>query len=304
MNAEELSTQFRGRSLTSELLPFGFAEYLRFHGFSEPERKPFTTAENLMLKQHFEAYLIRGGFPAVQNEDMGNVLGILQSYAELVVARDVIERHNISNPKEVAYFANIALRYNGRELSLRKTQDVLRSQGIKADRRSLSEALKYFEDAFLLGTVKPFSRALAEDPKVSAKIYAIDPGLATANALAPVKDQAQLLEDAVYLEIRRRNPHVRERLISSYKTKEHGYEIDFVVGDTLFSEQEFYQVCVSLREEKTREREIRALREAMSESGTDHSTIITLDNEEAALAFDGRAINVIPVWSWILQSKF
>lgn len=78
-------------------------------------------------------------------------------------------------------------------------------------------------------------------------------------------DKGQLLEDAVYLEIRRRNPYRRESLVCSFKTKK-SFEIDLIVGDALADEEaELYQVCASLDDGDTFAREVRALWDAMEE---------------------------------------
>lgn len=296
----DVATEFRGRSITSELLPLGFSEYLRYHDEPLANKKTLSTADDLLLKKHFEKYLSQGGFPAVQDEEEGRLVGILQSYASLVVAKDVIERHNLSNPQAISLFSKRALSYNGRELSLRKAENVLKSQGVKVGRAALSEALSYLEDAFLLATVRPLTRALADDPKVSAKVYAIDPGLARANSSAAIEDRGQLLEDAIYLEIRRRNPYRRDSFINSYKTKNH-FEVDFIVGDALYDEEyKLYQACVSLRDNVAFDRELRALREAMDERNCQKAFIITLDIDRRTLRTDDKEIEVIPAWRWCL----
>lgn len=298
--AADVATEFRGRSLTSELLPYGFSEYLRYH-FNSVPTIPFSTAEALRLKKVFEKYLLQGGFPAIQNETPEFAISILQGYAALVVARDVIERHNLSNPKAVSLFSQQALAYNGRELSLRKTQSRMRSQGVAVGRATLSEALGYFEDAFLLALIKPYSRALSEDSNVSPKVYAIDPGLAYANSLASGEDFGQRFEDAVYLELRRRNPHRRNQLISTYRTRE-GYEVDFAAGDALGHDGiQLIQVCADINETKTRNREIRALRAAMAETKASEGLIVTLENTAEELDFEEGRVTIEPAWAWILS---
>lgn len=296
----DIASEFRGRSITNELLPFGFGEYLRYHDEGLANKSRFTTAENLELKKHFEEYLLRGGFPAVQEEEEERLVAVLQGYAQQVVAKDVIERHNLSNPQAVSLFAKKALSYNGREISLRKTEHQFKSQGTKVSRVALAAALGYFEDAFLLATVKPWTRALAENPKVAAKVYAIDPGLAQANASAASEDKGQLLEDAVYLELRRRHPHRRDGLISFYKTQD-SFEIDFIVGDALMEKESLFQVCVSLDGEATFGREIRALQSAMKERGVSSATLITLETQRREVSLQEGIVEVIPAWQWCLR---
>jgi predicted AAA+ superfamily ATPase len=301
MLAAEVATEFRGRSLTSELLPFGFAEYVRYHNDAVP-KPPFSTADTFVLKQLFEQYLIRGGFPAIQDEPPELTINVLQGYAKLVVSRDVIERHNLSNPAAISTFSQQALSRSGRELSLRRSEAYLRARGVKVSRATLSEALNYFEDAFLLATLRPYSRALSTDTNISPKVYAIDPGLAYANSLASSEDVGQRLEDAVYLELRRQSPHRRDHLISSFKTQEGNYEVDFVVDDAMKNEElRLIQVCTDIGEQKTYERELRALRAAMAQTKTPKGILVTLENSRRELSFSEGDIRVLPAWEWILS---
>ncbi|MCL2137817.1 MAG: DUF4143 domain-containing protein, partial [Coriobacteriia bacterium] len=246
----------------------------------------------------------RGGFPAIQGEPWERATGILQSYAQQVVARDVIERHNLSNPQAISVFSSYALAYSGRELSIRKSLSRMQSQGIKVGRSTLADALSYFEDAFLLATLAPYSRALADDSNAVVKVYAIDPGLARANSPATGEDLSQLLEDAVYLEFRRRNPHRRDRYISRFVSGKRSYEVDFVVDDSLGPDSLIpCQVCLSMQDVKTAEREIRALREAMAELGVSESLLVVIKGEEREIRVDEGVIRVVPAWQWCLEGS-
>ena len=108
----------------------------------------------------------------------------------------------------------------------------------------------------------------------------------------------------MYLELRRRTVGSRRGTISSYHTKAHGYEIDFVVGDELEGHPyELYQVTDSMDDEQTRARELRALWEAMEESGLCNGTIIVGEGEHASYdSPDGaHTVRQVPAWEWMLQ---
>ena len=302
----DVATEFRGRSIEYELLPFSFGEFAAYH---EPEYfdgavdvRAFGSKQEALGRRLFERYLIRGGFPGVQDEDDARATMVLQSYAQRAVARDVIERHNLSNPQMVSLFAQRALSMNGRELSLRKVENDMKSAGLVTSRVALSEALHYFEDDFLLGTVRKFSRALAGNGRSPVKVYAIDPGLAFANSPAPSEDLGQRLEDAVYLELRRRHVARRAGTVASLKTSKNGYEVDFIVGDALSQEASaLYQVSVDVSAPKTFERETRALREAMGEHKLRDAYLLTLGREERKIDIPEGAIYEKPAWKWCLE---
>ncbi|MDX2051757.1 MAG: hypothetical protein SFV15_05150 [Polyangiaceae bacterium] len=60
------------------------------------------------------------------------------------------------------------------------------------------------------------------------------------------------------------------------------------------------RTCVELEEAKTREREVRALEEAMEELFLKEGTIVTLHSEETIASRAGN-IRVVPAWKWALH---
>ena len=302
MLSSEFATELRGRSIEYIQYPFSFREFVRFHHPDiDVDAIAFSTADRLVLQQAFERYLKRGGFPGVQLLAEPQAISALQGYVQRVVARDVIERHDVAKPLAVVGFARKVLRLNGRPLSLRKTENELKSAGVVVGRAELSEFLTYFEEAFLVLSVRERSRTVVA-PNAMAKAYAIDPGLACANAPASVRDEGQGLEDAVCVELHRRLGVAREGSVSLIKTKDRTYEVDFVVGDALFDEGlELYQVTASLDDPRTFERETRALWDAMGEWSLRASTIIVGSGKQEDIERDGRTIRCVPAWKWFLE---
>lgn len=302
MLSTEFATELRGRSIEYVQYPFSFREFVRFHHPAiDVDAIAFSTADRLVLEQAFGRYLKRGGFPGVQLLAEPQAVSTLQGYVQRVVARDVIERHNVDKPVAAVGFARKILRLNGRPLSLRKTENELKSNGISATRADLSAFLSYFKEAYLVLAVRERSRGVATAPNATTKAYAIDSGLACANAPASVRDEGQSLEDAVCVELHRRLGVAREGSVSLAKTKARAYEIDFVVGDALFDEElELYQVTASLDDARTLERETRALWDAMDEWGLLEGTIIVGSGKEKTIEKEGRSIRCVPAWKWFL----
>ncbi|HKK19412.1 MAG TPA: hypothetical protein VJ952_12100 [Opitutales bacterium] len=73
-----------------------------------------------------------------------------------------------------------------------------------------------------------------------------------------------------------------------------GYEVDFVYRDG--DKTVLVQAAWSLKNERTREREIRALMQAGKELKNCRKRIVTLDEEETIS--DG-AIEVLPLWKFL-----
>jgi len=151
----------------------------------------------------------------------------------------------------------------------------------------------------LLFTIPVFDRSLRVREANPKKAYAIDPGLAYAVSPAGVSNPGARLENAVYLELRRRLRGTRDGAISYYSTAA-GTEVDFIVGDAETDQgTQLLQVCADMSKTETREREIRALMDAMKETGLQESTIVTMHDSER-ITVDGGVINVVPAWAWML----
>lgn len=301
MLSREIATEFRGRALDFELLPFSFGEYAAARGVPGVGSVARSTEEALRLEGACRAYLREGGFPVTFGLPASQSVDLLQSYVQRVVARDVIERHNVRQPRVAALFAQRLLALNARQLSLRKATNDLRSAGVPTTKETLGDLLAYYQEAYLVFAVRELSFSLSESTTSQPKIYAIDPGLALAGGAAHAEDEGQRLEDAVYLELRRRMPGMRRDAISFLRTKGHGYEVDFVVGDALSGElYELYQVCVDASDASAREREVRALWEALSESRLEEATLIVGSGPEATFERDGKRIEQVPAWKWFL----
>ena len=302
--SREIATGFRGRAIDFELLPLSFSEYLDFNGllpFKE-QQGAFTTSQRILCQDAFGTYLRAGGFPAVQGLAAQESNPILQSYVQQVVARDVIERHDIGRPRVASQFAQRLMDMNGRQLSLRKVANDFKSAGLSTSRELLGDLLTYMQEAYLAFTVREQAYSLKESSNTTAKVYAVDAGLALANARANTNDAGQRLEDAVYLELRRRCPGMRKEAISSLRTDAHGYEVDFIVGDALEEQPSaLVQACYDVEDEATLARELRALWEAMEEKHVDNSHLISVTGKEQDFEQDGRTVHLVPAWKWFLQ---
>lgn len=306
MLSSEITTAFRGRALDFELLPLSFSESIAFNKLAIPNHgKPaFTESERLGLQKAFSEYLKVGGFPAAQGLVDQERIPLLQSYAQQVVSRDVVERHAIARPRVASLCAQKLLGSNAKQLSLRKTVNEMKSLGLATSRELIANLVEYFEQAYLSFLVKERTYQLVESANVVSKVYAIDPGLAVANSKAYANDAGQLLQDAVYLELRRRCARDRNEAITSLRTKEHRYEVDFAVGDAMFTDSlELYQVCVDVHDDQTVTRELRTLREAMREQGMRKSTLIVAEGESKTYELDGCIVEQIPAWKWFIDTR-
>ncbi len=298
----EVATELRGRGLPVEFFPFSFAESAAAAGLAIPSTFPPGSRQRSRLEAHFDTYLASGGFPEVQGMALTERVQTLQDYVELVLLRDVIERHRIEDAVAARAFARGLLQSPARPFTVNKAHADLRSRGLKVSKDTLHALLDHFQDAYLVFSVPVFrksERAQATNPR---KLYAIDPGLAAAMSHLTATDVGARLENAVFLELRRRHGRLLQGQVSYYLTAS-GREVDFVVGDVFEQRADrLVQACAHLSEPQTREREVHALVQAMEETGLKRAEIVTLREEETIKTNRG-TIQVVPAWRWMLEDR-
>jgi hypothetical protein len=257
--SKEIATSLRGRSLSIEILPYNYSEYLTAHHLNLPS-KPF----GQKMLDHHRSYLLDyfhiGGFPGIQSMPPNEQLDTLQNYVETVIFRDIIERHQITNVALMKYFISFLLKNISAPFSINKFYNDIKSQGYKVAKDTLYSYLTYLEDAFLIFTVPIFSESLRHIQTTPKKIYAIDNGLTVANTFNLSENLGKLLENQVYLDLRRQG-----KKIFYYQTSD-GYEIDFITQDNE-NNHEIIQVVWEANDITTFERENRALNQAKKELG-------------------------------------
>ncbi len=307
LSADDIATEFRGRSHEHPMQPLSFREFCRFHEVQVPEAAELREVGAVSpqvrtgLEGAFDRYLVEGGFPGVQGLAEGSRIQMLQAYMRDVVARDVVERSvrtDISLANQVGLFC---LRNTGCDLSINNLVDDLKSVGYRTSWEKVSEVVRLFEQAHLIGLLREFSMSIAPSSTVPNKVYAIDQGMAFATSRASQQDIGKRLETAVYRELMRRSANGRMETVTSYTARTPGKEkVDFLVGDALACEPyELLQVTVDMGAEKTRKREVGSLEIAMGETRVERAAIVTL-REEGRIAGEHGGINVVPAWKWAL----
>ncbi|MBA3602106.1 MAG: ATP-binding protein [Parachlamydiaceae bacterium] len=257
--SKEIATSLRGRSLSLEIQPYNFQEYLSAKEISLP-LKPFGRKVLDKYGSHLTGFFQRGGFPGVQSLSDQERIEMLQNYVEVVIFRDVVERHKVSNISLLKYFVGVLLKNAGSRFSVNKFYKDIQSQGYKVGKDTLHNYLEYLEDAFLVYTVPVFTESLRTLETTPKKIYAIDNGLINATTFNLALNFGKLLENQVYLDLRRQKKEI------FYYTTSEGYEVDFITKDQK-GVYEIIQVVWDQRDSSTYEREERALKSAEKDLG-------------------------------------
>ena len=124
-----------------------------------------------------------------------------------------------------------------------------------------------------------------------AKIYTVDTGLLGALTFRNSTDNGPLLENLVFLHLRRKGYDLE------YVQPKAGGEIDFFARDKSSGKVQLIQVCWDMSKEKTFARELKGLHNGMQELNITEGIIVTWD-EETEIAGN---ISLIPAWKWLLS---
>lgn len=271
--SQEIATQMRGRSVRWELFPFSFREYLRAKNFTSKLQTAKIKTQKSSLLDH---YLVEGGFPETVDKERTFQIQILQEYYNSIIFKDVIERHKISHQLAAKNILNLLLNQVGSLFTLNKLFERIKCLGFHIHKSFVSEVLTALEDAYAIFTLPIFSESVHKQQVNPKKIYCIDTGLVCSIQSGFSKNIGRLMENIVFLHIRRYEPQ-----IWYYKTKS-GREVDFIFRGSE-GELNLVQVCADLSDPETREREIAALREASKEQPDSKCFLITREVNQSKI---------------------
>lgn len=292
--SREVATSLRGRAVEVLVHPFSFREALR-HAGAEPDRHPVgrSAQDRAALDSRLRGYIAEGGFPEAQGLDPRDRARLLSGYVDIVVLRDVIERHVVSNPLALRWIERQLLANPGGAFSIKKHYDTLRSQGVSVGKDTLHEYLAHLEDAFLIRTVMMESASERQRMVNPRKAYPVDPGLIGPFEQSGRTHQGRALETTALIELERRGWR------TSYVRTAEGYEVDFIAhraGDAPM----LMQVCLETQGDETWNRELRALEAAGAVWPGAKAVLVTLDASPPARPLP-KGITWVPAAQWLLE---
>lgn len=251
-----LATLLSGRYVEVNVLPLSFSEYVSaFDGRETPQRL-------------YSRYIADGGMPATVSFAGDRIAhrDYLEGIINTVLLKDVAQRLNVSNTLGLGALADFMFDNIGNLMSVKRIADVLSANGVKVSGNTVGEYLSGLVASYIFYPAKRFDVRGGRLLKLQEKYYAVDMGMRRAVLSGQVRDRGRILENLVYLELRRRYGEV-------FVGKVGDLEIDFVVrGDR---GPEYYQVAESVMEESTLQRELESLRAVRDNNA---KFLLTLDD--------------------------
>ena len=270
MLSTELGTYLTGRHLSMELFPFSYSEFIRFNNLN--------TGEDAVVD-----YLKAGGIPEYVKTGMSSILNAL---VDNVLMRDVAVRHAVRDVNSLRQLTAFLITNTGNLVSANKLVGMF---AVKSPVTFL-EYFSFLKDAYLLEFIPMFSHSLKIQARNPKKVYVMDMGLYTENAVSTSDNMGRRLENLVFLHLRRKCKHV-------FYYKNRG-ECDFITMEK-GAAKEAVQVCLTVNDENF-DREYNGLLEAMQDLGIKEGCVVTL-NQSDLFEKDGMTLRIIPAHLFLEQ---
>lgn len=277
--SSELATLLTGRFVQIEMLPLSFKEY-----FS-------SNIENLTKEEAFNQYLEFGSFPYVKELVPNRKL--IQEYHEglysTLFIKDIVQRNGISDFTLLERLTKFLLQNIGCRTSAKKISDSLKMGGFSGDQKTIDKYIVSLLESFLFYEAQRYGVKGRQVFSTLSKYYVVDLGLKHSLVKQSQRDFGYILENVVYLELKRRGFNVYVGQL------EGDLEIDFVCvrGD----ETHYYQVSATTLDESTLERELNPFTKVKDNFP---KLLLTLDTIQREANYDGiQKMNII---DWLLVS--
>lgn len=275
MLSSEIATLLSGRYIQIEMLPLSFKEYMISTGSMNDRGIKYVD------------YLQNSSFPYTlelegQSEE---IRSYLEGLYNTIVVKDIINHSKISEPMMLKSILKFIFDNIGNPLSSKKIADTMTSSGRRIDTRTVEKYLNALTESYIIYQAKRYNIKGKQYLKTLEKYYVVDIGLRLMLLGSKQIDARRILENIVYLELLRRGYDV-------YVGKVDEFEVDFVAQNGKGTT--YFQVALSVRDEKTLDRELRSLRAIK-----DHypKILLTMD-DDPEVHYDG--IRRINARDWLL----
>lgn len=281
MLSGKLATLLSGRYIEISMLPFSFKEYHQAVSGNKDDA--------------FLNYLRFGGFPysATIGTSKDKTMSYLEGIYNTIIVKDIEDRQNndrtstkvfdVALLKSIStYLADVV----GNPISIKGITDYLNSNNRKVSDHTVSDYVNALTEAFIFYPAERFDIQGKELLKTNKKYYIVDTGLRSYLLAKSGLDLGFVLENIVYLELKRRGYKVN---IGKIGTK----EVDFIAQKN--GNIEYYQISATLMDETTFQREMSPLKMIKDNYP---KTILTLDKFSQN---NYAGIEVVNVIDWLLN---
>ena len=205
-----------------------------------------TQEDQLQLRK----YLLYGSLPASQNMPLADYPSFLKEYVNNLLSKDVLEFGKIRKSAQIFFLAKLLAGQIGQLVNFNEL-----ALNTQLSRETVMRFIDVFEQLGLTYRVSPISTNERESIVKATKIYFTDLGIR--NALInnfddlPIRlDRGQLLENAVFMGIKRQLDYKRDPYQMGFFRSSSGSEIDIV--KKVNNVQELFEIKSSSKKSRNR----------------------------------------------------
>lgn len=286
MLSAEIMTTLGGRYIPIDVYPYSFEEFLDVSNTSHTVDDQLATVSRSAIINRFNDYLHYGGFP----ESVGLPVkrDYLNSVYQKIYLNDIAARNGITNVGGLRLMLRKMAESVKQPQSFNRIASIITSAGRKISVNSVTKYVDGAQQAWLITPVSNIASKMA-DRESNRKYYFTDNGLLS---LFLVNQDTALLENLVATCLLRR--YGREEQVFFFCRGD--AEIDFYVPEAELA----VQVCYNMKDDETRKRELSAFSHLPSRLPCSRRIVVTYE-EERTEEYDGRQIDVIPAWKWMID---
>ncbi len=240
MMSSEISTYLTGRYISFRIYPLSFSEYLTF--------RAEYGAEISDTHSELSNYLKIGGFPALhlQKYSLDEAYTIVRDIYNSTIFTDIVKRNQIRKVDQLERIVHFVFDNIGQTFSASSISKYLKSEKRGLDNETVYSYLSKLESAYIIHRCSRYDIQGRELLKTQEKFYLADPAFRYCVLGYSPDSVAAMLENIVYLELRRRGYDV-------YVGKLDNTEIDFIA---VKQENRIYiQVTQQIKSSQTEKRE-------------------------------------------------
>lgn len=242
--SSEIATLLTGRYVEVNVLPFSFSETMLARGDAAPGNE----------RRLFMDYLTYGSLPESFSYAPGSAeqREYVESVYRTILEKDLLRRKTDGGRLLVDAILRYMTSCIGSLTSAKRISDRLTANGTKVTPNTVTSYLDLFTDSFMFYRADRFDIAGGEYLKLVNKYYLSDFGFKHYILNNPAIELQQLIENAVFLELKRRRCRVATGRMRDK-------EVDFVVRDA-HGEIRYVQVAATVASEDKLHQELAALK--------------------------------------------
>ena len=276
----ELATLLTGRYVELSMMPLSFKEFCE--GLSEDR-------QTLSDQEKFNLYLTVGSFPYVLRYQYGMMEAreYMRSIYESILLNDIVKRYNIADANMLESITKFVMHNIGNRTSPTTIANTMTSNHRKIDAKTVDRYLRGLTESLMFYEARRYNIKGKEFLTTMNKYYVADIGMRNMLVKGKESDIGHILENIVYLELKRRGYEVYVGQLGP------DGEVDFVAMKD--GRLEYYQVSETTLDENVLRRELAPLQKIKDNYP---KYLLTLDTLFGEMDYEG--IQKINALNWLL----